>query len=160
MTTATTTHLPALGTHQRDDVGEHLQATLIELVDLSLFGKQLHWSVVGHLFRPLHLHLDELVESWRALSDTVAERAVAIGHFPDGQAAALARAELRGVERGAIDDEKVVRLLSERLADVAERIRERMDRLGELDLASQDVLIEVVRALEQQLWMVRAQFGS
>ena len=35
--------------------------------------------------------------------------------------------------------------------------RTRMDRLGELDVASQDVLIEVVRELEQQLWMIRAQ---
>ena len=32
-----------------------------------------------------------------------------------------------------------------------------MDRLGELDGASQDVLVEVVRELEKQLWMVRAQ---
>jgi DNA-binding ferritin-like protein len=32
-----------------------------------------------------------------------------------------------------------------------------MDRLGELDLASQDVLIEVLRALEEQLWMLRSQ---
>jgi hypothetical protein len=31
-----------------------------------------------------------------------------------------------------------------------------MDRLRELDVASQDVLIEVVRALEEQLWMTRA----
>jgi DNA-binding ferritin-like protein len=45
-----------------------------------------------------------------------------------------------------------------RLGDVSERIRARMDRLGELDAASQDVLVEVVRALEQQLWMIRAQF--
>ncbi len=30
----------------------------------------------------------------------------------------------------------------------------------EEDLASQDVLIEVVRALEQQLWMVRVQLQS
>jgi len=52
----------------------------------------------------------------------------------------------------------VVRELTARLADVAERARERMDRLGELDAASQDVVIEVVRALEQQLWMIRAQF--
>ena len=29
--------------------------------------------------------------------------------------------------------------------------------MGELDAASQDVLIEVVRALEEQQWMVRAQ---
>lgn len=40
---------------------------------------------------------------------------------------------------------------------VISRARARMDRLGPLDLASQDVLIELVRALEQQLWMVRAQ---
>ena len=51
------------------------------------------------------------------------------------------------------------RELVPRLADVTERIRSRMDRLGELDLASQDVLIEVVRALEQQLWMLRVQIA-
>jgi hypothetical protein len=33
-----------------------------------------------------------------------------------------------------------------------------MTRLGQLDLASQDVAIEVLRELEKQLWMVRAQF--
>lgn len=44
--------------------------------------------------------------------------------------------------------------------DVSERVRARMDRLGELDAASQDVLIEVVRALEEQQWMLRAQFGE
>jgi hypothetical protein len=35
-----------------------------------------------------------------------------------------------------------------------------MDRLGDLDLPSQDVLIEVMRTLEQQLWMVRVQLAS
>jgi starvation-inducible DNA-binding protein len=153
-------HLPALDHHRRTEVGDELQATLVELVDLSLLGKQLHWSVVGALFKPLHEHLDELVDSWRELSDTVAERAVALGFSPDGQAAAVSAAsEIPAVERGALPAEVVVRELVPRLADVTERIRMRMDRLGELDLASQDVLIEVVRALEQQLWMLRVQLG-
>jgi starvation-inducible DNA-binding protein len=152
-------HLPALGEHQRAEIGNELQATLIELTDLSLAGKQLHWSVVGPLFRPLHLQLDELIGSWRELSDTVAERAVAIGFWPDGQAGAVsAGSRMSSIVPGAIDDHAVVRELTQRLADVSERIRERMDRLGELDAASQDVLVEVVRALEQQLWMIRAQF--
>ena len=154
---ATTTHLPPLETHRREEVGGELQETLVELVDLSLLGKQLHWSVVGPFFRSLHLQLDELVDSWRDLADTVAERAVAIGYFPDGQAAALAAADIKPVERGPVEDEAVVFALTERLAAVVEGIRARMDRLGELDLASQDVLIEVVRALEQQLWMIRVQ---
>jgi starvation-inducible DNA-binding protein len=155
---ASPAHLPPLGSHQRGEVGLQLQATLIELVDLSLLGKQLHWSVVGPLFRPLHLQLDELVDSWRELADTVAERAVAIGFSPDGQAAAVvAASEIAGIERGAVEDEVAVRELARRLAEVGERTRARMDRLAELDAASQDVLIEVVRALEEQLWMIRAQ---
>jgi DNA-binding ferritin-like protein len=47
--------------------------------------------------------------------------------------------------------------LTRRIAEVSERTRERMNRLGELDLASQDVLIEVVRELEKQRWMLRVQ---
>lgn len=157
--TAQSAHLPPLGTHQRDEVGQLLQATLVELVDLSLVGKQLHWTVVGPLFRPLHLQLDELVDSWRELADTVAERAVALGFIPDGQSAIVAAdSKVHRVDRAELEDHVVVRELTSRVADVAERIRERMDRLGELDAASQDVAIEVVRTLEEQLWMIRSQF--
>ncbi len=153
--------LPALGTHQREEVGQQLQGMLVELVDLSLVGKQLHWTVVGPHFRSLHLQLDELVDSWRVLADTVAERAVAIGFVPDGQGATVAAdSPLQRVERTELEDRVVVRELTLRLAEVSERARERMDRLGELDAASQDVVIEVQRALEEQLWMIRAQFSE
>jgi len=153
---ATTAHLPSLGHHQRNEVGNELQATLVELVDLSLIGKQLHWNIHGRPFKPLHEHLDELVDSWRALSDTVAERAVALGVAPDGRAGAVdAGSGIDPVDAGALDTDAATRELVARLADVTERIRSRMDRLGELDLASQDVLVEVVRELEKQLWMLR-----
>jgi starvation-inducible DNA-binding protein len=159
--TAQQAHLPALGTHQRDEVGDQLQATLVELIELSLLGKQLHWTVTGPLFRPLHEHLDELVDSWREMADTVAERAVAIGFWPDGQSATVSAAgALAPVERGGLEDHLVIRELTSRLADVSERVRARMDRLGEIDAASQDVVIEVLRELEKQLWMVRSQFPS
>jgi starvation-inducible DNA-binding protein len=160
MSSTTQAHLPSLGEHQRDETGHQLQAMLVELIDLALFGKQLHWCVTGPLFRPLHEQLDELVDSWRELSDVVAERAVAIGYFPDGQSATVTGGSNLGrLERGALEDHAVVRELTGRLADVAERARERMDRLGEIDPASQDVMIEVLRELEKQLWMIRAQFG-
>ncbi len=151
-------HLPALGAHERDEIGRELQATLLELIDLSLLGKQLHWSVVGPLFRPLHLYLDELIDSWRELADTVAERAVAVGFWPDGQADAVAAgSQLARVEPGALEDKQLLRGLVKRVAEAAERARERMDRLAELDSASEDVLVGVVCALEEQLWMIRSQ---
>jgi starvation-inducible DNA-binding protein len=151
-------HLPPLGVHAREEVGRELQATLIELIDLALVGKQLHWSVVGPLFRPLHLQLDELIDAWRELGDAVAERAIAIGYWPDGQAdAVVAGGERQRLERGPMQDQAVLRELVRRLAEAGERARTRMDRLGDLDAASQDVLTDVVREVEKQLWMVRAQ---
>jgi starvation-inducible DNA-binding protein len=161
VSTSNLSHLPPLDAHDRDAVGAELQGTLVDLIDLALVGKQLHWSIVGPQFRALHLQLDELVDSWRALSDDVAERAVAIGEFPDGQADAVASSEeLHRLQRGPIEDETVVRELARRIAEAAERARARMDRLGALDGASQDVLTDVVRELEKQLWMVRAQLKS
>jgi starvation-inducible DNA-binding protein len=53
-----------------------------------------------------------------------------------------------------------VRDLTHRVAEVSERVRHRMDRVGDADLASQDVLIEVVRELEKQQWILRAQLGE
>ena len=156
---ATSSHLPALAEpHEREAIGRELQATLHDLVNLALIGKQLHWAVIGPLFRPLHLQLDELVDAWRELADTVAERAVALGYVPDGQARAVAAGSaLKPVPQASIEDHVVVWELTDRIARVSELARERMDRLAEPDAASQDVLIEVVRKLEEQQWMLRAQ---
>jgi starvation-inducible DNA-binding protein len=154
----TTTDLPALDATAREEAGHLLQLTLVELVALSLIGKQLHWNIAGPGFRDLHLHLDELVDEWRELSDVVAERAVAIGVPADGRApTVVAQSELEPVEPGRIAVTDAVRQLKRRVAEVDERVRARSEQLGELDLTSQDVLIEVTRALEKQLWMIRSQ---
>ena len=50
--------------------------------------------------------------------------------------------------------------LAQRIAGVGDRVRTRMTRLGELDAASQDVLIEFVRALEQRQLMPRVQLEA
>jgi starvation-inducible DNA-binding protein len=103
-----------------------------------------------------------LVDSWRELADTVAERAVAIGYWPDGQAPTVATvaAQQTKAHDSPVEDRMVLRLLARRLAEVSERTRARLARVGDLDLVSQDVMIEVVRELEQQLWMSRAQLAG
>jgi starvation-inducible DNA-binding protein len=156
---AISSHLPALAEpHEREAVGTELQATLHDLVNLTLIGKQLHWAVVGPFSRSLHLELDELVDSWHELADTVAERAVALGYVPDRQAPAVAAgSQIKPVPQSSIEDHAVVWELTNRVARVSELARARMDRLGEVDAASQDVLIDVVRKLEEQQWMLRAQ---
>jgi DNA-binding ferritin-like protein len=81
----------AMLSHLRQlEIGRELQARLVEFVELARRGKQLHWSVVGPDFQPLHLQLDELVTAWRALADTIDERAGALGDRPHGQAETVA----------------------------------------------------------------------
>ena len=71
-------------------VSEALQGALVDLVDLALVAKQIHWNVVGPRFRSVHLQLDEVVTVARTHSDTVAERSAALGVSPDGRAATVA----------------------------------------------------------------------
>ena len=157
-TSETHPYLPAFGEHERNQAGHLLQLTLTELIALSLIGKHLHWNIAGSGFRDFHLQLDELVGEWADLSDTVAERAVAIGYAVDGRPATTAEPiELRAIDPGPIAVAVAIRRLAGYIAEIDERVRERADQLTEADLASQDVLTEVIRALEKQLWMVRSQ---
>lgn len=140
-----------------DDVGTELQGVLVELLDLSLQGKQVHWNLTGTTFLALHPHLDDLVAEYRSWSDRVAERAVAIGTWPDGGAGAIsARSGLRELPSGPIPDGKALRLLSERIEHVVERLRERIEAVGTTDPASENLLVEILTGLEEQRWMLRA----
>ena len=134
-----------------------LQETLVDLIDLSLQGKQAHWNLTGPHFRGLHLQLDEMVDEYRDWYDEVAERSVALGVPADGRAATVARdSSLDPAPAGWIPDRDVIGMFTDRLAGVAERMRNRFDRL-ETDLVTQDLLIGIVHGLEKQLWMIRAQ---
>lgn len=161
-TVTTSIYLPPLAEpHERQTIGRELETVLHDLVALSLIGKQLHWAVYGAQFRSVHLHLDELVDSWRDLADQVAERAIALGVTPDGQANAVtAGSQLTSVATAPTEDHVAVRDLTHRVAEVSERVRDRLYLIGEIDLVSQDVLIDVVRQLEKQQWMLRVQLGE
>ena len=104
-----------------------LQATLVDLVDLSLIGKQAHWNVIGKNFRSVHLQLDELVATARQYVDEVAERANSIGVSPNGQAKVV-------VESSGLPDypgnwqsvESTVAAIVDILASLIERLRKRV----------------------------------
>jgi starvation-inducible DNA-binding protein len=151
-------HHPTLRHPERRAIGAELQAVLVTLSDLSLAGKQAHWNLVGRLFRPLHLLLDELVDSWRLASDEVAERAVALGYSPDGRAATIAASSiLEPLPEGQLLDEEVIAAFTAMLTSAIGDTRERMDRLEDVDTVTADLLHGVVRGLEENLWMVRSQ---
>jgi starvation-inducible DNA-binding protein len=151
-------HHPTLRHSDREAIGAELQDILVILIDLSLAGKQAHWNVQGRHFRSLHLQLDEMIEAWRDAGDAVAERAVALGHAPDGRVGTVAaRTKLEALPEGAIADHEVIALFTALLTDAIGQIRERMDRLEDVDAVTADLLHGIVAKLEENLWMVRVQ---
>ena len=149
-------HIPLAAEQQA--VAVELQDMLVDLTDLSMIGKHVHWNVEGRLFRSVHHELDDLVDAWRILSDDVAERAVTIGASPDGQVETIAGAtRLDPVPPGHLNDRQVLRAIGDRIADVARRTRQRIDRVAVADPVTCDLLVGTAGTLEKQLWMVRAQ---
>jgi starvation-inducible DNA-binding protein len=138
-----------------------LQATLAELIDLTLIGKQAHWNVVGPNFRSIHLQLDEIVDAARLSSDRVAERIATLGAAAEGRPSAVAAtSQLPDFPSGQIQVEETVQRIGEVIDTMTERMKERMVRMGETDPVSQDALIEASDQLEKQAWMLRAQLAS
>jgi starvation-inducible DNA-binding protein len=141
-------------------VAEALQGALVDLVDLSLISKQIHWNVVGPRFRSVHLQLDEVVDTARLHSDTVAERASTLGVSPDGRAGTVAATSGIGqVPEGWIKDVDAVGTLVTALAAVITRMRVRVDATAEADPVSQDILIQITADLEKHHWMFQAENG-
>ncbi|WP_217552881.1 Dps family protein [Streptomyces sp. GbtcB6] len=139
-------------------VAEALQGALVDLVDLALAAKQIHWNVVGPRFRTVHLQLDEVVDTARVHSDTVAERASALGVSPDGRAATVAAGSgIGSVPGGWIKDSDAVAALVDGLGAVITRMRERVTETAEADPVSQDIFIGITADLEKHHWMFQAE---
>jgi starvation-inducible DNA-binding protein len=143
---------------ERRIAGDALQDTLVDLLGLSLIGKQAHWNVVGPRFRSIHLQLDEVVLAAREHADTVAERAAALGVSPDGRPGTVAAAfGLPGADAGWMRDTEVVRLMVAALESAIGRLRARIDATEKADPVTQDLLISITGDLEKQRWMFDAE---
>ena len=142
----------------RDVTGAALQATLVDLVDLALVAKQAHWNLVGRQFHDVHLHLDELVDTARTFSDTVAERAAAVGVSPDGRTVTVAATTgIATPVAGWVRDRDVIAQVFEALDGVVARLRPRIEETGKTDPVTEDLFIGIVAELEKARWMWQAQ---
>jgi starvation-inducible DNA-binding protein len=138
--------------------GEALQSALVDLIGLAQMAKQAHWNVVGPLFKSVHEHLDEVVDTARTFSDQVAERAVAIGVNPDGNPATVAaETAVSKLTVAWLSTDDVVAAVVEALDALSARFRERVSATEETDPVSQDLLIEITEAIEEARWMFQAQ---
>lgn len=150
-----------LATERRLEAAGYLDDLLVDLVTLSLNAKQAHWHVTGRDFLPVHEQLDALGTDVRAWADEVAERSISLGVPVDGRPSTIGAVNaLKELPAGFMTDVDAVTEIGHQVTAVAERIRTALEPLGEADLVSQDLAIEVLRGLEKHLWMLQAQVAT
>ena len=139
-------------------LGGHLQQLLVDLTDLHLQGKQLHWNVVGKNFRDTHLVLDEVVDAAREFSDVVAERMRAIYITPDARSKTVAATtSLSDLPAEEIDTADTVDAIVAALYATAGTARRIHDEVDAEDPTTADILHTILERLEQLAWMIDAE---
>ncbi|MCD2170751.1 MULTISPECIES: Dps family protein [Microbacterium] len=146
------------GFQASEKLTDSLQAVLVDLIELSIQGKQAHWNVVGKNFRDTHLQLDEIIDAAREFSDEVAERMRALHALPDGRSDTIAETTtLPEFPQGEVDTSEVIDLITQRLDATVGTVREVHDDVDDEDPTSADILHGVLERLEQLSWMVSAE---
>jgi starvation-inducible DNA-binding protein len=139
-------------------VAKNLQKVLVDLIELHLQGKQAHWNVVGTNFRDLHLQLDEIVDTAREASDTIAERIRALNGIPDGRSDTVTESTtLPALPPAELSTTETVDLITTRIYGAVDTIRTVHDDVDAADPSSADLLHVIIDALEKAAWMLKSE---
>jgi starvation-inducible DNA-binding protein len=146
----------------RKQMVDLLNASLVELIDLGLQAKQAHWNVKGPSFIALHELFDKVAEVVEEATDTVAERAVALGGTATGTLQLVdERSELTPYSLKLKGGLQHVKALSMAIATCGTRVRASIAIAADAgDQDTADVFTEVSRELDKYLWFVEAHAGA
>jgi len=148
----------ALPETARREIGDVLNARLIDGLDLHSHLKLAHWNVKGPCFATLHELFESIAADLAAKNDTIAERAVALGTLAVGtarQTAALSTLPEYPVE--TTRDLDHVRALRDRIAHYVKNVQQAKtlaDKHG--DDQTVDLLTEIRADFEKHGWMLNA----
>ncbi len=149
--------VPGMSKKEGAEVAELLQKALSRYNDLHLTLKHVHWNVVGPNFIGVHEMIDPQVELVRGYADEVAERIAALGQSPLGTPGAIIN-DRTWDDYSVNRDTVLAHLAALNLVynGVVEDTRKGIERRGDLDPVSEDMLIGHAGELEKFQWFVRA----
>lgn len=118
-----------------------------------------HWNVMGPMFPQLHEFFGKQYEDLFEAADDIAERIRALGMMPDGSMDSFLQ---NTVIKEAGTKPMTAEAMLEDLLKSYEAMRERLiaaeDYADDIDdVATQDLMVERIRAQDKTMWMIRAQ---
>jgi starvation-inducible DNA-binding protein len=137
---------------------ELLNKHLAALIDLHGQVKQAHWNVRGANFIAIHELFDKVTGEVEDYSDTIAERAGALGGTAHGTIqVATKHSFLVPYALGIADAKDHIFAVSGALAAFGQSARQAIDEsAAHGDAATADLFTEISRGIDQQLWLVES----
>ena len=146
----------------RGEMVELLNQLLADTLDLYSQIKQAHWNVRGIHFQSLHELYDEVAEVLPGFVDDLAERVGMLGGVALGTArAAAGTSRLPEIDRTLLKGDAATKAVAKRVAQVTNACRSGIEKAGEAgDEVTVDILTEIARKLDEQLWFVESHLES
>ncbi len=142
-------------------VAQFLEPVVIDLEAMVVDAKQAHWHVRGNNFQAIHELLDSVQAHVQDYADTAAERVVALGLPIDARLKTVAaKTTDPPLSAGFQPSETPIVEVIAQIDATLKSVRTAIDELGELDAASQDVVIEIARGLEKDRWFLFAHVAT
>ena len=137
---------------------EVLQARMADGIDLALVTKQAHWNLKGPQFIGIHLMLDGFRDEIDEWVDMMAERITQLGGTARGTVQEVNReTKLKPYPTDIYAIADHLHALIERYSATANAIRQNIDDTDDAgDAGTADLLTEVSRGLDKQLWFLEA----
>jgi starvation-inducible DNA-binding protein len=147
-----------LSENVRSKAAELLNRHLAAAIDLHAQVKQAHWNVRGPAFIAIHELLDKVADVVEGYSDTIAERAAALGSTAEGTIqVAVDRSFLDQYKLGVADQTSHLAAVTAALAAFGDSARKAIDEAAAFgDQDTSDVFTEVSRGIDYQLWLVES----
>jgi starvation-inducible DNA-binding protein len=141
-----------------DLLNRHLAAA----IDLHAQVKQAHWNVRGPAFIAIHELFDKVADAVEGYSDTLAERAAALGGTAEGTIqVAVERSFLERYKLGIADEQAHIAAVTGALATFGEAARKAIDESAAFgDADTSDVFTEISRGVDHQLWLVESHVNA
>ena len=135
-----------------------LNETLAATLDLWTQLKQAHWNVKGPHFYQTHLLFDEVATTVYEYIDMIAERITALAGIANGTARQSAQNSfLPEYPTIPISHKEHLQAVADRLSVYVKHIRSGITKTADLDdQATNDLYIEIARAIDQKLWFIEA----
>jgi len=137
-----------------NDVNTILQSHLASSFDLFSQLKQAHWNLKGPHFIAIHEMLDGFAGSMRGHVDTLAERIVALGGYPLGDVRSAAQTSVLEAPQELVNDIEWVSFILGQYSVLSHKLYVDIEHMSKLDPASEDLLIGIVRDVDQTIYFL------